>query len=169
MKILASRLLKTLKGSRITRCRKFGVGKEIGGKIYFHKLYRREIIPDDEWDYAVSVLEENYPNFRYNCIRYDPVATTISFQQAPDFNTASEPVVGDYVTVNCRTGKLSSGHSNSIWHHKWLWVKDDYTGFDVDDSFEWSRLWLSQLPEPADGSNRTNWFRQLNKYNIHYE
>jgi len=29
-----------------------------------------------------------------------------------------------------------------IYHHKWLFVKDDYQGFDVDKSKERSAEWL---------------------------
>lgn len=38
--------LKTLNGSVIKRS-KYGVGKEIGGKIYLHRNYAEDVIPSD--------------------------------------------------------------------------------------------------------------------------
>ena len=39
--------LETLKGSKIWYSSKFGVGKEIGGKVYAHMDYIEEIVPPD--------------------------------------------------------------------------------------------------------------------------
>ena len=32
-----------------------------------------------------------------------------------------------------------------IWHHKWMWVKDDYSGFDVEKSKMRSELWKDKV------------------------
>ena len=157
--------LKTLKGSRIARS-KYGVGKEIGGSLYLHKQYADEIIPQDILEPAEQILSETYPDFDYNCIRWDYKTNKISFQEAPDFDTAREPVVGDYVTVDPNTGKVQTGHSDYIWHHKWLWVRNDYTGFDVEDSWKWSKEWLSVLTEPSDGNGIERWNNQLKKFGL---
>ena len=92
----------------------------------------------------------------------------VSFQEAPDFDTAREPIVGDYVTVTL-DGDVSAGHSNYIWHHKWLWVKNDYSGFDVSDSWNWSRTWLNTLKETADGNGISRWNSQLARYGLPLE
>ena len=155
--------LKTLKGSVIKRSR-YGVGKMIGGCLYLHKIYSG-IIPQDILKNAESTLKETYPDFEYQCLKYDTKKQSISFQEAPDFNSAREPVVGDYVTVAI-DGKVKTGHSNYIWHHKWLWVKDDYTGFDIEKSYEWSAEWLAVLEEPADGNGIERWKTQLERYEL---
>ena len=157
--------LKTYKGSPIKRSSKYSVGKEIGGDIYFHKDYAERIIPEDILQSAEQVLEQEYPKFNYTCIRYSPKTQVVSFQEAPDFNTAREPVVGDYVTVY-PDGAIKTGHSNFIWHHKWNWVDNDYTGFDVADSWNWSRQWLNTLQETSDGNGIGRWNAQLQKYNL---
>ncbi|MBQ2856665.1 MAG: hypothetical protein IJE78_06015 [Bacteroidaceae bacterium] len=157
--------LKTLKGSRIARS-KYGVGKDIGGSIYLHKQYADEVIPEEDLNYAEEILADTYPNFEYNCIRWDYKTNKISFQEAPDFDTAREPVVGDYVTVDLQTGNVRTGHSDYIWHHKWLWCRNDYTGFDVEDSWNWSKKWLSVLTEPSDGNGINRWNAQLRRFNL---
>lgn len=159
--------LKTYKGSPIRRS-KYGVGKEIGGDVYLHKQYVDKVIPKELWSAAVDALEESYPDFEYNCVRYSPKTQSISFQEAPDFDTAREPVVGDYITYT--PGKpLKKGHSNYIWHHKWLWVMNDYSGFDVAESWNWSKAWLNTLQETSDGNGKDRWNAQLNKYGLPIE
>lgn len=156
--------LKTQKGSPIKRS-KYGVGKEIGGDIYLHKDYHDKAVPDDVYDNALDILESEYPNYEFNCIRYSPKTGAISFQEAPDFDDAREPVVGDYITV-FPDGTVKTGHSNYIWHHKWLWVMDNYQGFDVVESWEWSREWLNTLQEVADGNGIYRWNAQLERYGL---
>ena len=160
--------LKTLRGSRIARSR-YGVGKDIGGSIYLHKQYADEVIPEEDLNYAEGILADTYPDFKYNCIRWDYKTNKISFQEAPDFDTAREPVVGDYVTVDLITGKVRTGHSDYIWHHKWLFVKNDYDGFDVFDSWNWSKKWLSVLTEPSDGNGINRWNAQLKRFGLPVE
>ena len=156
--------LKTLKGSVIKRS-KYGVGKLIGGCLYLHKSYSNGIIPQDILENAENALKETYPSFEYQCLKYDLKKRSISFQEAPDFNSAREPIVGDYVTVTI-DGKVKKGHSNYIWHHKWLWVKGDYTGFDIEESYRWSAEWLAVLEEPADGNGVERWKAQLGRYGL---
>lgn len=156
--------LKTLRGSVIKRS-KHEVGKMIGGCLYFHKSYSNGVIPQDILENAENALKETYPSFEYQCLKYDTKKQSISFQEAPDFNSAREPIVGDYVTVTI-DGKVKTGHSSYIWHHKWLWVKDDYTGFDIEESYRWSAEWLAVLEEPADGNGIERWEAQLKRYGL---
>ena len=157
--------LKTYKGSPIKRSSRYGVGKEIGGDIYFHKMYAPEVIPQDILSNARQILEQEYPGFEYNCMRYSPKTGAVSFQECPDFDTAREPVVGDYINV-FPDGTVKTGHSNYIFHHRWLWVRDDYTGFDVPEAWEWSRQWLNTLQETSDGNGIGRWNAQLERYGL---
>ncbi len=141
--------LKTLKGSVIKRSSKYGVGKEIGGQIYFHKNYVDDICPN-LYELAKDILEEEYPDFKYNCLMYDKKKPdTLRFDEAPDFDSAREPMPGTMLSVDTSTGKIIKRYSPQIWHHKWLWVKDDYKGFDVEESYEWSKKWLEKISSPS--------------------
>lgn len=141
--------LKTLKGSVIKRSSKYGVGKEIGGQIYFHKNYVDDICPN-LYELAKDILEEEYPDFKYNCLMYDKKKPdTLRFDEAPDFDSAREPMPGTMLSVDTSNGKIIKRYSPQIWHHKWLWVKDDYKGFDVEESYEWSKKWLEKISSPS--------------------
>lgn len=158
--------LKTLKGSIVKRS-KYGVGKQMGPSIYLHRSYHSDVIPNGDYNTAIEILEDHgYNESDFNCIRWDPQKTSISFQEAPDFDTAREPTVGDYVTVDYATGKIKTGHSDYVWHHRWLWVQNDYTGFDVRKSWEWSKKWMSTLTETADGNGLARWKAQLERFGL---
>ena len=137
--LFENRVAKTLKGSTIKRS-KYGVGKDIGGEIYLHKQYE-SVVPDQE---ALKAAKEKLDGFKYNVLKFDKNGN-FTFFNSPDFDTADEPVAGKYVRVG-QDGKLKEGETKSIWHHKWLWVKDDYKGFNVDESFKRSQAWL-KLPD----------------------
>ena len=67
------------------------------------------------------------------------------FRRSDDFDTADEPTVGDLYTVKS-DGSTSFRRKSAdpwIYHHKWLFVADDYPGFDVEVSKARSRLWLA--------------------------
>lgn len=158
---LVETTLRTKHGSIIQRYRN-NVGKQVGSSLYVHKLYADEIIPKNILQKAEEILAKSNPNFNYNTIMFDPKRKIIRFDEAPDFDTAPEPTVGNYITIfiNDDNSSPRKGNSNNIWHHKWLWVKDDYKGFDVDKSKKWSRQWLSKLNEPAKGT-KIHWQTQL--------
>lgn len=138
------------------RSRKYGVGKEIGGKIYIHKRYHHLVIDTDMFLNAAIRLPYG---FIFNCMVIDLKKNIIRFDEAPDFDTAREPHPGDFIEVNLATKEIRRGHSDMIWHHKWMWVADDYKGFDVDKSYEWSKRWTQIITHPS-GSKRV-WERQL--------
>lgn len=171
--------LRTAKGSPIERSKTYGIGKEMDNKVYVHKDYADRVVPADTLDNAKRVLAEEYPDFQYNSIQYDPKKGVVRFDEAPDFDTAPEPVVGDYVAIN-PDGTSRTGHSNYIWHHKWMWVDNDYTGFDVKESWEWSKKWLKAITGKtyevngkqyndrgnADGNGIERWRTQLREYGL---
>jgi len=46
-----------------------------------------------------------------------------------------------------------------------LWVKDDYTGFDVKGSKEWSRKWTFTIDGTAKGTDKS-WQQQLKDFGM---
>lgn len=168
--------LKTLKGSRIWYS-KFGVGKQVGSKIYFHKSVWDKIVPKDIWEAALSVMDgekihnDLWEKMGLNECEYETVCydlnkpAIIRFDTCVEFDTAREPRVGIMIFVNTNDGSIKIKHNQQIYHHKWLWVNEDYQGFDVQKSYEWSKLWLSKFEETASGY-RHKWKEQLKKYNL---
>lgn len=134
------------RGTKIGRYQD-NVGKLMGG-VYVHKDYATDIIPEDIYTKAAEVAERE--GFKFNSVYWDKKNPNIvRFDEAPDFDTAREPIPGNWIKVDASTGEIvGHGNSNQIWHHKWAWVKDDYQGFDVDDAYNWSKEWSQKISNP---------------------
>jgi len=95
------------------------IGKKIRYNMYCHK------------DYIEDLIQNGYVPY-------------VAFSRAllissPTFNTWSEPVIDSFTTVNLDTYKViyrsyADPLTAPIYHHKWLFVSDDYKGFDVEES-----------------------------------
>ena len=144
-------------GTVYQRSKKYGVGKEIGGKIYVHRDYANRVNPV-EYKRALRYLRKP---FTFRCVMFDMKNHIVRFDEAPDFDIEREPHPGKFIEVDLVTGKIRQGHSNMIWHHKWMWVKDSYQGFDVGRSFNWSKRWTSVMTHPS--GSRKIWERELEK------
>ena len=151
------KILKTQKGSPIKRST-YGVGKRIGGALYVHADYVDDI-PFNFSEY-IDALYQFDKDFHYNVIKWDKKKGNVTFFHSPEFNTVHEPSAGDYVTIK-KNFTAKKAYTSQIWHHKWLWVKDDYKGFDVEESFNRSKQWL-QLPniEFAKIGNKEYWEKE---------
>lgn len=123
-----------------TRSRRYGIGKEIGGAVYVHRLY--EHVLSEDILRAKSLLPAG---FDYTLVKYHPSSGAVTFVDSPDFDIAPEPLMGDAWRV------AGDGHSHLyrrqsdpyIYHHKWLFVADDYQGFDIEKSKARSHRWLA--------------------------
>ena len=129
-------LLESVKLPR--RYAKTGVGKSIGGKLYVHRHY--EDVLGSNVDAAKKHIGE---------LDYDIVALakdgSVTFTVSPDWNSSHEPSIGTQILVkpDGTTRVMKAQADPWIYHHKWLFVKDDYTGFDVEESKRRSLDWMS--------------------------
>lgn len=153
----------------------------MGSQVYVHADYADGVVPAETLAKAKLVLNDELPSFQYNCLMYDTKTGLVRFDQAPDFDTAREPIPGDTVTVNPATSSIvARRYYDAIWHHKWLWVQNDYDGFSVEDSWEWSKKWLSTIRKTDDpvsnrgiangtGHGTTNWNKQLDYFGLPHD
>jgi hypothetical protein len=134
------RLLRTLKGSKIERYRGV-VGKRMGFWVYVHRDYVSKL--PLELKVRVRLARELAENFEYNCLKISTDSGVVVFMHSPDFDTSQEPVAGKWCRVDMDDLTVKHGSTSNIWHHKWLWVMDDYRGFDVEVSYQRSQDWLA--------------------------
>ena len=149
------RVLQTKKGSKIKRS-KYGVGKDIGGAIYLHKDYISSLPKEFQ-----KVINKNEPkSTEWNVIKYEYKKEIPTYFSCVEFDTEDEPVAGDFIKVV--NGEQKVGKVKQIWHHKWLWVKDDYKGFDVQKSFDRSKQWLQLDDIPFNRiGNKDVWEKEV--------
>lgn len=161
--------VRTLKGTLIHRWRGI-VGKKMGDQLYAHMDYAELIVPPEVMRHAYHAVQEYFMEDRIRCFRYNLKTGEIRFDEAEDFDEAREPMAGTTLTVYPpgwrKRPKL--GYVTSIWHHKWLWVMNDYDGFDLEESYEWSRLWTSRMPHKAYSriGSREIWEEELRKVGL---
>jgi hypothetical protein len=125
------------------RSARFKVGKEIGGAIYVHKQYE-SLLPESVQKAKLFLP----PEFSYTVVKFQMSDQTASFIQSTDFDSADEPTVGDRYTIKAEGSASFRRQLNDPWiyHHKWLFVADDYNGFNAEASKTHSRQWL-RLPD----------------------
>lgn len=133
-------MIKTEKGSVIKRSPRYGVGKQVGNTIYLHKSVEDKL-PMELLNKGKNKLPHN---FVYDIIKYDEKNGNLTFISSPDWDSSDEPIVGNAFLIrgDGSTRYIKQKSSPQIYHHKWLFVNDDYSGFNVDDSKNRSIEWL---------------------------
>ena len=119
---------------------RFGVGKDIGGAVYLHRDYENAL-----GDVVVTAKARLPHAFDYQIVKYNYRNEVVSFVQCPEFDTMPEPIVGEIATVDVQGNvrRRKQPRDPEIYHHKWLFVADDYDGFDVEQSKRRSLAWMS--------------------------
>jgi len=121
------------------RCRRYGVGKEIGGAVYVHRRYASVF-----GDAAFTAASHLQPAFEYAVVKYRPDTGAITFVECPGFDSEPEPAIGRTCLVRTDGSILlrQARVDPYIYHHKWLFVTADYDGFNVDVSHRRSAQWM---------------------------
>lgn len=117
--------------------------KKVGSCIYVHRQYEDEVIPAKVLRKAKKLLKTIYCGDSYTCVKYDKKTGNITFQWSSTFDSWDEPKIDKCFLVKADgTSQILPKKNNpQIWHRKYLWVKNDYKGFDVEKSKERSKQW----------------------------
>lgn len=121
----------------LMRYPRLGVGKWIGGSLYVHRS-AEEAIPAPLLAQARALI----PAVDYAVVKWTPANNALSFIESPDFLTVHEPIVGNAYRVASGEVRVTRQKANpQVYHHKWLFVRPDYAGFDVAASMLRSLQW----------------------------
>ena len=155
---------------------KSGIGKKVGNDLYFHHSYIQNFLSEQTVDQIIKESEKQgsvLKNFNFAIIRYNKKENNISFIECENFDTSDEPIVGDSIKFDLNTKKITKTKQPNnplIYHHKWMFVADDYTGFNVEESKKRSIQWKSVLgvnKEISSKIGRLNFWKEwLKKNNI---
>ena len=121
------------------RSKRFGVGKEIGGAVYIHRAY------EDRLGVVIDHAKKHLPlTFAYDVVKLNIRTEAISFIECPDFDTIPEPSIGNVLIVDIdgNVRRRRQPRDPEVYHHKWLFVAEDYEGFDVEASRRRSLEWI---------------------------
>ena len=159
--------------------------KKIGGCIYMHISMRtnveekiKSMIEDAEKVFRKVIGIKDF--MEVEIVKIDVKNNKVSFIKSPDWDTAREPLVGDSYMIDLnedaplrkRTVKITKS-KGQIYHHKWMFVADDYQGFDIEESKKWSEKWQSVIPAERGIKSRIGykkyWDEYLKEYGLDVE
>ena len=159
--------------------------KKIGGCVYMHISMRTKVdekiknmIADAERVFRKVIGMKDF--MEVEIVKVDVKNNKVSFIKSPDWDTAREPLVGDAYMIDLnenaplrkRTVKITKS-KGQIYHHKWMFVADDYQGFDIEESKKWSEKWQSVIPAERGIKSRIGykkyWDEYLKEYGLNVE
>ena len=108
------------------------VGKDMYKFVYIHRDYINLAFPE------LTEFLAHFNHIKYNIVKLRKNRSEIFLVDCVDFDYADEPTVGTVTRINMKTGEIISTQKIDylVYHHKWLWVADDYEGFDVQEAKE---------------------------------
>lgn len=133
------------------------IGKTMMGALYIHKSALFSLTEEELCLYESKL--KYIGSFDFTIIKISLKENEVSFIYSPDWDIENEPSVGDSICVKKDNSIKKIKGSNLIYHHKWLFVADDYNGFDVEKSKERSELWMNNekiLAFKADKDEKFN-------------
>ena len=146
--------------------------KKIGGAIYIHRsnvdsLDQQQL--ELVWERLEQLAKTDYPCNSYEVIKIKGDA--VSFIECEGWDELREPIVGNAYNVKSDGSvKLTKKREKNpqIYHHKWMFVSDDYDGFDVEKEKEWSKKWQSVVPKGLSSSlgSMDKWKKFLRDYGL---
>lgn len=146
--------------------------KKIGGAIYIHRSNvdsLTQIQLELVWARLEQLARTDYPCNTYEVIKIK--GDTVSFIECEGWDELREPIVGNAYTVKSDGSvKFTTKRKNNplIYHHKWMFVADDYDGFDVEKEKEWSKRWQSVVPKGLSASlgYQEAWLKFLKEFGL---
>lgn len=139
--------------------------KKIGGAVYVHWTAYRELSKEQQSlvKKAAKICPIGFD--KSEVYKVDLKNKKVSFIECKDFDTAREPEVGRSWCVNIETKEIKEIKAKGqIYHHKWMFVKNDYDGFDIEESKTWSQLWENTLPKDRAVKSRIGYKKYWNEY-----
>ncbi|XZH78725.1 hypothetical protein ACSW8S_17820 (plasmid) [Clostridium perfringens] len=133
------------------------IGKPMMGALHIHKSAIDTL--SDEYLKLYNDKVKFVDEFDYDIIKLDLNKNEVSFTKSRDWDVSTEPEVGDRITIKSDNSVKKIKASSLIYHHKWMFVKDDYKGFDVEESKKRSEYWMNHphvLNLKADKAEKFN-------------
>ena len=125
-----------------------------------------------EEEYLFSVGSDSDILLKYNLLRIElrnDSVGGIALLYSPDFDTNDEPILAEFISVRDEeihmkryTGKYP------VYHHKILFVKNSYRGFDICDAWRRSAYVSHFLTTNHIASNKIGWKHQWEQLLIQY-
>ena len=98
--------------------------------LYVHKSNLSELGED-----IVKIVEERKKligDFAYDVIKFDTDTENVTFIECEEFEKIHEPLVGRQYLTKKNGEKKIMPSKGQIYHKKYMFVAENYTGFDIE-------------------------------------
>lgn len=135
---------------------------------YAHKSNLNQLISNLNYSEAerVKKIVRTFNN-PFDIIKYNN--GVVSLMRSSDWDTANEPTIDVSYTIGLDNSVKVIRNGRQVYHNKWQFVSDDYTGFDIEEAKQRTKLWNS-IPNINSYKNRIGnkvfWHELLNEYDI---
>lgn len=127
----------------------FEAGKKIGDKVWIHRTVAQK------YSNKIDLNFMKQTDFDYDVVRFDLKTRQVTCFKCDDFDGFSEPSILRGMSVHNGIQKYYTAPKDPlIYHHKWLFVPQDYQGFDVEQEIKRSIEWKSVIGKNKDISSR---------------
>lgn len=146
--------------------------KRIGNTVYAHKSNLDELkkdIGDKIFNQIKECLIYLPKDFMFDVIKLDKKSNKVSFISSPDWDISREPLVGDSYCINLSDENKSLKLIKSkgqIYHHKWMFVSDTYSAFNLEEAKAWSAKWTEVFPKDRLIKSRIGYKKYWEEYLI---
>lgn len=144
--------------------------KIVSGVVYTHKTNTKDLTSEQVSLVKLAAQKLDPSSLeKIEVLKIDKKQKRVSFIESSDWNTASEPAVGTAYMVDLVKDQVKTiKPRGQIYHHKWMFVGDDYMGFDINESKKWSEKWMSVIPKELKTriGYKKFWLETLKKYNL---
>lgn len=146
--------------------------KRVGYSIYAHRSNISELMSNlelEEQEIVKDVLQKQ-KKIPYEIIKFNRHTKSVSLIECDTWNTLNEPIVGNSYCFNIGQSvpKIIKG-GTKVYHNKWQFVSKSYTGFDIEQAKERTKIWNS-IPEIKANKSRIGnidyWYAILKKYSL---
>lgn len=143
--------------------------KKVGTAMYVHKSALNQLIEKISFEDFQRILSYSdllkKENFDYTIIKYDK--GNISFIESNDWDKENEPSVGNSWCFHMDNTRKFVKSSGKIYHCKYLFVNEDYDGFDIEKAKERAKLWnsISNIKEHKSRIGNRAYWNELLKSN----
>lgn len=143
--------------------------KHIGTAYYVHKSniveLIKKVVPKELQAEFYCLLHSI--NYEYDIVKYD--CNNVTFIRSPDFLLVHEPVVGycyRYKDGEWKRPPKVRKDFKRVYHHRWMFVADDFNGFDVEKEKERTKIIDSLKLDKKRIGNKEYWNKILEDYKL---
>lgn len=144
--------------------------KKVGYAVYAHKSNIKEFlenIPTEDLSFVCSILSLDF--CEYDIVKYDKKTGNVSLIRCSTWNSLNEPIVEDSFCFNTDYSYKVIKGGTKVYHNKWMFVSEDYKGFDVNKAKERTKIWNS-IPNIKQYKSKIGnvgfWYKLLKENNI---